>query len=453
MPDFEEEVELPEALREDFELRQAVRAHRDIGRRFNPKETAFQSEDSGSVIKSPRKFGLELEIINAKDQNIYALSQVIDTSFGIENDGSIITENKERSIEVITPILSGNKGEEAVRNLYEKVNSFEFKVNASCGLHAHLDGAGFKKSDDTTCAPLSTVPADTILSKTREDNIFVVNKKLLDKLVKITDGTGANVARMLIDEFKSTGRKTLYLGRILGTTAPDVVIRNGVMDIGKYSFSVDYYDYADSFKIPVDESPIKITIDDLKINPNDYLCIIHGDNSLANLKSLLFVYSVFNDVFMAMLPKSRRNNVYCQNLALSFSPNQINSIGSHTELETAWYKTKSIVETESRKHNHYDDSRYYGVNLHSLFAKYGTVEIRSHSATLAPNKALYWVALHQEILDKIVSGHVSLQTLKGGAYLDTLEEKVEFLISAFSFRTSIRKYIKQRIQYFTDNIK
>ena len=421
-----------------------------VMRHFDPYSREFQTDDAGTIIKSPRKFGIEVEMINKGVEAITELSLSISSAFGVDHDGSIEAGRGNSGIEIISPIMSGLSGENCVKDLFARINALNFSVNASCGLHVHIDGTDFKRGVKIQFVRMDKIFPEILNTLTRRDHIFCVNHLLFNEIKKTCGAEDTELAQLLLDEFISTNHKSLYLSKTIGVRVPEIRIRPVGIKLGKHNLSLDYYDYADFVEV---KDKFAIQIGSLDPKPKDYICVIHEDNSLINTKTLLYVYSVFNDVFMSMLPKSRRNNVYCQNLALSFSPNQIESIRSYNELETMWYKTRDMMETENRKGNHYDDSRYYGVNLHTLFSKYGTVEIRSHSATLEPNKVLYWVALHQDILDKIVNREITIETLKQGAYIDNVTDKIEFFINVFKFRTSLRKYVQKRIAYFSNNTK
>lgn len=421
-----------------------------IIRRFDKTSTEFQSETLGKIIKSTRKFGVEIEMLNKTTKAISDLSSSISRAFGFDNDGSIQT-NGGVGIEIVSPIMSGVAGENSVRLLFESINSLKFYTNPSCGLHVHLDGEGFKNKIDTKVILLSEVTQDFAKKLKGKNNIFIVKRGLMNVIKKAIHGESSNVAQVLLDEYLSTGKKRLYLSKTLGVHVPDVRVRQASIHLNNKEVTLDYYDFADTIQLVGGSAIIKA--DDLTPKQDDYLCIIQSDHSLENVKTLLYLYSVYNDIFMSMLPKSRRNNIYCQSLAVAFAPNQIESIRSYTDLETEWYKTRDLIETSVRKGNTYDDSRYYGVNLHSLFAKYGTIEMRWHSATLEPNKVLYWVALHQDILDKIVNQEVGIAGLRKGAYITNPEEKLEYMFRNLNLRTSLRKYVRQRIQFFENNYK
>lgn len=426
-------------------------------RHFDKKSTEFQSVEPGIIIKSPRKFGIEVEMLSKTTEAVSSLQQSISESFGFEHDGSIQVPKGELGIEIVSPIMSGKLGEKGVRKLFEKINALKFETNLTCGLHTHLNGDGFSNERETKVMYLSSCTESVLKKLSRNDSVFLVNNKLFDNIKKTAELESGDLAKVLLDEFLSmtTPRRNIYLGKTLGVHVPDIRIRQIGVEIGKRWVTLDYYDNINS----VEKSKTtvgtrtSISLKDLGASPNDYLCIVKNNSSVANVKTLLYFYSVFNDVFMAMLPKSRRNNVYAQSLSLSFSPNQIEALTSYSEIETTWYKTKDMMDTEQRKGNQYDDSRYYGVNLHSLFAKYGTVEFRSHSATLEPNKVLYWVSLNQTILDNIVSGAITIENLRPSVFLTSLDEKIEFFLRVAGLRTSLRKYVQKRIAYFSSNIK
>lgn len=426
-------------------------------RNFDKKSTEFQSVEPGVIIKSPRKFGIEIEMLSKTTEAISSLQQSISESFGFEHDGSIQAPRGGTGIEVVSPIMSGKLGENGIRKLFEKINALKFGVNLTCGLHTHLNGDGFSNERETKVMYLSSCTESILKKLSRNDSVFLVNNKLFDNIKKTADTESDDLAKLLLDEFLSmtTDRRIIYLGKTLGVHVPDIKIRQIGVEIGKRWVTLDYYDNIN----PLEKSKTtvggrtSISLKDLGASPNDYICIVKNNSSVANVKTLLYFYSVFNDIFMAMLPKSRRNNGYAQSLSLSFSPNQIEALTSYSEIETTWYKTKDMIATEQRKGNQYDDSRYYGVNLHSLFAKYGTVEFRSHSATLEPNKVLYWVSLNQTILDNIVSGAITIENLRPVIFMTSLDEKIDFFLRVAGLRTSLRKYVQKRIAYFSSNIK
>lgn len=418
-------------------------------RNFDASSKALQSKEPGTIIKSHRKFGVEVEMFHPQRQTISKLAKIVARTFGIEHDGSI--EAKGYGVEVVSPILSGNKGENAIVELFKTINELKFKINKTCGLHVHLDGEGFSKGTRTVVVPYSD--SRDILNTVNDKNgdyAFIVRRDVMNTLsqrLQIEDS-----AQIIADEYMTCDGNALYLSKELGVSVPDIHRREGFIEADKESSIIDIFEFGQ--KTDIETAMKGTTVTPPQPNQNDYVCIVYGNKNLKNVLTLLYLHTVYSDVFMAMLPMSRRqDNLYCQSLSLGFSAAQIESIRSYTELESAWYKTRKVSETRQRKGNHYDDSRYFTMNLHSLFAKYGTVEIRSHSATLDHNKVLYWVAFHQEILDRIVSGEINMDMLRQGVNIFNPDDRVEFLKEVMNLRPSLTKYMQKRIDYFKDNKK
>jgi len=151
-----------------------------------------------------------------------------------------------------------------------------------------------------------------------------------------------------------------------------------------------------------------------------------------------------------MLPVSRRTNVYCQSLSTSFSPVAIESLDSYGEIEKQWYRSTNMQSTLRHKNSHYDNSRYYNLNLHPLFSGKGTIEIRSHSATLLSNKVLLWTALHQHIFDMIEKNNLTIGSMRPATIMNSLEEKMNLFFSITYLNHQMRTYVTKRIDYFND---
>jgi hypothetical protein len=84
-----------------------------------------------SSIGSSRRFGIELEVCTAPRHE--ALQNR--TSFGAKHDGSVSGE----SMEFVSPILSGDRGLEAVTNFCEYARQHNWRADRSCGYHLHID--------------------------------------------------------------------------------------------------------------------------------------------------------------------------------------------------------------------------------------------------------------------------------------------------------------------------
>lgn len=407
-------------------------------RPFNGSTIRFQSKTQGKIIRSLRKFGIEVEMYNETTSHILKFASQISNLFGLEHDGSLDTPG--HAVEVVSPILRGEAGENAVRDLFDNINEYDFKINSSCGFHVHLDGSDFSNKSKTYECSVGEI-TEEVVKKIKNGTQVVVVK---DKLIKSLRGgeypqyNDNELVEILLSE-SSRGDNYLFLSKALGYSVLDARKTESRISIGDTDIIVTLFTAEDENR---------------DVAPEDRVFIIDGNNNLSNILTLLYLHTVYGDVFSSMLPKSRRQgNMYCQKLSTIFSPTQIENITSFTELERAWYGVSTSRDVGGHKSNKYDDSRYFSVNLHSLFSKYGTVEFRSHSPTLNSQKALYWIALNQKIMDNIADGRVTISSLRGAVSIFELDDKVDFMLGALDLGATLNEYVKSRIDYFSGNKK
>lgn len=112
-------------------------------------------------------------------------------------------------------------------------------------------------------------------------------------------------------------------------------------------------------------------------------CGIHvhiglGDHNIKTLKNLVNYMSAYQDVIYKALAINPCRERWCKKLepVLIDKFNQ-RGLDSMSKGETAWYGEGY----ESDKYQHYAQSRYHGLNLHSVFSK-GTIEFRLFNGTL-----------------------------------------------------------------------
>lgn len=415
------------------------------------KTTKYQSGGEGTIIKSTRKFGIELELLAKDHDRLAKIRADIHPEFGLENDGSI--RGAGAPVEIVTPVLAGQVGEDAVFHMFSKLEK-DVTVNASCGLHVHVDGEGFRQETQSIINPISTSKLADLKNLLGSDIAIVVQRNLMTILGNELGDSKEDIARMLVRQYNNgVHGERINLADALTLDLPEVNVESADVDIENRTVRVLHYSMVEE-KLPEDGKAIVIEPGAFDPKPDDYFVILKTSKSLENLKTLIYLHTVYQDVFMAMLPKSRREkNAYCQPLTVAFAPNQIAAWSSYEEIEKAWYAARNRSEVNRHKESHYDDSRYYTVNIHPLFGAYGTVEYRAHAATLDPRKALFWANLHQSIMDKIVAGKVSITELRKGAYITDINEKVEYLLGVLRLRTGLRKYMVQRIDYFNANFK
>jgi len=420
-------------------------------RRFNPNYQGFQSSEEGKIIKSKRKFGFEAELVNEDEEEIENLAENTHSSFGFVSDSSIEGDSDDSAVEIVSPVLSGLAGESITKILFNSIKNKGFRVNKSCGLHIHLDGLGFKNDRRIFAGRISDLDCAITQKVKSSDTVFVINESLFIELRSRSMVKVDSMIRMLATAARTSLSTRVVCSNFLDDSTPDILVRRSTITQNGARIRVDYYDYYNKTELVRE----KHEYDPKEFEPtqDDILCTLKRDKGFYRVKTLLYFYSVYNDVFMALLPSSRRGNVFCLGLDVSFAPNQIENMTSYEDIENNWYRTTNIRDTNSNKDQHYNDSRYYNLNLHPLFSNGSTIEIRSHPATMSAAKVLYWVALHQTILDKIVSGDITIDKMRPATVLHQLDDKLGHFMAIVDPEPRIGAYINKRIGHFNNKNK
>ncbi len=144
---------------------------------------------------------------------------------------------------------------------------------------------------------------------------------------------------------------------------------------------------------------------------------VHIDGSDLNesylkLKRSIYAFIIFDDIFLEMLPVSRRSNRYCsplsyaravinrhQEFSKGMSIEEFMASQTRNDIEHTFYKTKNKDIISRTKRDHYAEPRYHGINFHSLFNGHNTIENRYLEGTIDSELILNWVALNQHIID------------------------------------------------------
>lgn len=205
------------------------------------------------------------------------------------------------------------------------------------------------------------------------------------------------------------------------------------------------------------EGTIRQELENFKVGKvtDNKVIAFYEKTDIQALKTLMAFHVVFDKVFFAMLPESRhKSSRYCMPLSKRLSIEDISGCNKLDDLEKLWYKSTKTYDINSRKESKYDSSRYYGLNLHILFSKKATAEMRYHSGTTNIDKILNWVALHQRILDMIQKQDISLDQIGDCQYEYMLPELISRFINILRFGTSkrdkdLKAYIISRIKFFT----
>lgn len=124
-----------------------------------------------------------------------------------------------------------------------------------------------------------------------------------------------------------------------------------------------------------------------------YQCGIHvhigqGEHTIATLKNLVNLMAANQDVIYKALQIGQRER-WCQKLESvlvdKFNAKNLNTMRKG---EIAWYGSEYAADNGKRQH--YNSTRYHGLNLHSVFSK-GTIEFRLFNGTLHAGKIRAYV--------------------------------------------------------------
>jgi hypothetical protein len=172
-------------------------------------------------------------------------------------------------------------------------------------------------------------------------------------------------------------------------------------------------------------------------------------NEARHLRHLWALYLAFEDVLLSLLPSSRRSSGYCKALRRYFHAQEILECLTREELEAIWYRARDSEEVSKLKIIKSHDSRYIGLNLHSLFHA-NHAEIRYHSGTVNAEKILQWVNLHALLFDKAAS--VEARTvIEDGLAEVHLERKNKILFDFLGLSPTARAYLLKRQALFANN--
>ena len=130
---------------------------------------------------------------------------------------------------------------------------------------------------------------------------------------------------------------------------------------------------------------------------------IHVDaapHSVKTLRNLVNIMVSKEDLlYKALAVDVAREDHYCQKTDLSFLEELNRKKPKSIEIfEEMWY------HGDSRSYDHYDETRYHALNLHSVFSK-GTIEFRLFNGTMHAGKVKTYIQLslaisHQALVQK-----------------------------------------------------
>jgi hypothetical protein len=167
------------------------------------------------------------------------------------------------------------------------------------------------------------------------------------------------------------------------------------------------------------------------------------------LRHLWALYIAFEDVLLSLIPSSRRGNRFCMALRRYFHAQEILECPTREKLEAIWYRARDSEEVRKLKTIKSHDSRYIGLNLHSLFHA-NHAEIRYHSGTVNAEKILQWVNLHALMFDKAAEGGARL-VIENALDEVHLARKNTLLFDFLGLSPASCKYLLERQTLFTNS--
>ena len=180
------------------------------------------------------------------------------------------------------------------------------------------------------------------------------------------------------------------------------------------------------------------------------------------IAKILKAYYAVENLIYQVVPMSRRQGRYCLPLQGSFDYEDF-TVKKMAELETNWYQKannpywcyKNELESWGRnkeqlirnmKSGKYCNSRYLGVNVHSIFFR-GTLELRHHSGTLNKHKIFNWVNFNLSIVEYAMKRFRESEIKK---LLEMIPRKEKFVAASkiFKWDKNLTNYLLLRASKF-----
>lgn len=451
-------------------------------------------KEKSDIIVSNRTFGIEIEADARNGENIDELSHSsVGNWINMRNDSSI---RGDRPIELVTPVLQGESGAKRVIDLCKTIKGLDFDTdNRTCGMHLHLDGKEFLPKETVIVVDDNTNSVSSFLENRADDIItaYYVPELIVEKY------RGSNTVRDFINFANSVKQRMKSgLNEISGWKGFPLFSQDSVRSFNNskpitvYSLSeINPYDQqiADLHRQKESEQirfarnkesknvsdPEKLREIKLKYKEKEdeanskyvhriskmfkstdgkYVFKLFDDRPLNRVKSLMAFYIGFNDVVQGMVAPSRKiGNAYCMPISDFFDLKQVGNLKKYSDFEALWYKDGNPSRIEAYKSQHYNDSRYLDINLHSLFNRTNTVEIRLHGSTKDENVVLLWTAFHQHIIDRIASDELTFEDIV--SVVDgtvSTSERYHAMVQLLELPEHLAAYVKRLITHFTNEI-
>ncbi len=163
-----------------------------------------------------------------------------------------------------------------------------------------------------------------------------------------------------------------------------------------------------------------------------------SDLTHADIVRLIKLWSILEAPHYETQPNARRSSSYAKPCAARYM--EALKGGRIDAKGTAKYAVYQDADAPDRQSTKWGSERYHALNLHSWFYR-GTIEIRTHSGTLSPEKILPWASYWASVLDWVRT-HTDLD-------VETLRShSARKVFLSFAPTDECRAYIKGRWRRF-----
>lgn len=358
-------------------------------RRYAPDldDTKLQDKKKGQIIKSLRKFGVELECLFNKTDAPNKLSEKISKTWGFGDDGSLKrSKDAVGSMELISPIMSGKAGEDEIKLLTKTARDVGYFVNTSCGYHLHLDAQDYKRMPEDDTEEMSE------------------NIEAFDTYYTVTDSRGEIYRFRTPDEIPSQLRRLPFETHTVAKPNKMLVNRGNA-----------FYRLRDLLFVYLAFDDVFRGMQPKSRRSNTFCKCTSSAYSIDDVKDL----QDYGELERLWYKVDKRRKLEAQ-----------------------------IHEAESRKRGK-DSTRYVGFNIEPLLRhNSNTVELRYHSPTLNAEKILRWIDIHQTILDSVAKG-IDERTINHVLATEThLIRKAKALCRIFKINVETEEYMMSRLHKF-----
>ncbi|MDD2979505.1 MAG: amidoligase family protein [Hespellia sp.] len=172
----------------------------------------------------------------------------------------------------------------------------------------------------------------------------------------------------------------------------------------------------------------------------DNSCGIHvhvdgANHTPASLRRLVNFMTARQDLIYESLEIGARANRWCRKLNQNLLKEMKKDKNlSKTSMEQIWYSPANDNYTDGIDHQHYNSTRYHGVNLHSFFTK-GTVEFRLFNSTLHAGKIKAYIQFCLAVSAWAITSEDKLVFRSTAGY--TAEQKVTLMRNILTHRLGL----------------